>query len=344
MATAKKIPSGKWRVQMYMGVDDKGKRIYKSFTASTKKEAEFMAASYKLTGKEKKQSKLTLKEAMDEFISLRQNVLSPATARRYESLARNAYPAIIEKKVCKITQTDVQRFVNVYAKDHAPKTVLNAYGLLSEVMAKYAPDLELDTDLPAKIKPTLEIPNDQQVAEIIRNAGSEEMRLAFVLGSALGLRRAEIAALTWGDAKDGIISITKAMVQKPDGEWIFKAPKTTAGTRLVPIPDYIEKIMDDMRPHGSRSTDRIFHFTPDAITMRFIKVRKKLGLSCRFHDLRHYNASVMLALGIPDKYAMARLGHATTNMLKTTYQHIMDSKQLEVTKKICDYMSENQRL
>ena len=25
MATAKKLPSGKWRVQMYMGVDDKGK-------------------------------------------------------------------------------------------------------------------------------------------------------------------------------------------------------------------------------------------------------------------------------------------------------------------------------
>jgi len=26
-----------------------------------------------------------------------------------------------------------------------------------------------------------------------------------------------------------------------------------------------------------------------------------LSIHCRFHDLRHYNASIMLALNIPDK-------------------------------------------
>ncbi len=42
----------------------------------------------------------------------------------------------------------------------------------------------------------------------------------------------------------------------------------------------------------------------------------------QFHDLRHVNASVMLEAKIPDKYSAKRMGHATPNMLKTTYQHI----------------------
>lgn len=39
----------------------------------------------------------------------------------------------------------------------------------------------------------------------------------------------------------------------------------------------------------------------------------------------------MLALNVPDKYAMERLGQATQNMLKTVYQHTMQDKREEVT-------------
>ena len=39
----------------------------------------------------------------------------------------------------------------------------------------------------------------------------------------------------------------------------------------------------------------------------------------------------MLALNIPDKYAMERMGHATNTMLKTVYQHTFLQKQIEVS-------------
>ena len=48
MAKAKKLPSGMWRVLLYDGKDDNGKRKYKSFTAATKKQAEADAALYSL--------------------------------------------------------------------------------------------------------------------------------------------------------------------------------------------------------------------------------------------------------------------------------------------------------
>ena len=71
MAKAKKLPSGSWRVNQYVGKDKNGKRIYKSFTASSKKEAEFMAAEYVLLYKDKNSANhinLTLGDAIDMYI------------------------------------------------------------------------------------------------------------------------------------------------------------------------------------------------------------------------------------------------------------------------------------
>lgn len=45
MAKAKQLPSGNWRVQVYDYTDSIGKRHYKSFTAETKKEANFLSPS-----------------------------------------------------------------------------------------------------------------------------------------------------------------------------------------------------------------------------------------------------------------------------------------------------------
>lgn len=58
-----------------------------------------------------------------------------------------------------------------------------------------------------------------------------------------------------------------------------------------------------------------------------------------FHDLRHMNASVMLALGVPDKYAMERGGWETDSIMKSVYQNTFSSERLMVDKKIDDYFN-----
>ena len=60
----------------------------------------------------------------------------------------------------------------------------------------------------------------------------------------------------------------------------------------------------------------------------------------RFHDLRHLNASVMLQLGIPDKYAMERGGWSTNQTLKNVYQHTFSAERQIVDDKI-DQFFEN---
>ena len=56
-----------------------------------------------------------------------------------------------------------------------------------------------------------------------------------------------------------------------------------------------------------------------------------------FHDLRHLNASTMLALGIPDKYAMERGGWSSPNIMKSVYQHTFSSERDNVDKLIDDF-------
>ena len=348
MAKAKKLPSGSWRVQLFVGKDSAGKPKYKSFTAPTKKEAEYLAANYALTLSEEKKAlaptRITLEQAMRQYIDNRDNLLSPATIRMYNVLHRSAYEPISQKPILEITREDVQHAINAYAAGHSPKTVRNAYALLRSVLAVYAPKLDLDAkenriNLPQKETVDLEIPEDSDIAMLYAYAknDNEDMYIAILLAATLGLRRSEICALTQDDFADGKVSITKALVPTADDkDWAVKPPKTQAGYRVL---DVNKRVYDIVKAHGANPrTGRIITLDPDGITNRYRRYRKHLNIPGRFHDLRHYRASTMLVLGVPNKYASQRMGHSTPQMTERVYQDIMKSKDKEYTKVIDEHI------
>ncbi|PKB52272.1 hypothetical protein CRH03_25625 [Clostridium sp. HMb25] len=54
---------------------------------------------------------------------------------------------------------------------------------------------------------------------------------------------------------------------------------------------------------NGRIEGRIIKATPEQITSRFRRAVKFSGVTpFRFHDLRHYAASIMHAIGVPDQY------------------------------------------
>ena len=84
---------------------------------------------------------------------------------------------------------------------------------------------------------------------------------------------------------------------------------------------------------------RICNYTPGTLTNQFILIGKKLFGEQRFrlHDLRHYQASILHALGIPDQYIMARGGWTTDHTLKSVYRHTMTKERQKFEDKICGY-------
>ncbi len=115
MPTAKKLPSGSWRVQVYSYTDEAGKRHKKSFTANTKRDAERLANQF-LSGQQNAQRMdPRLGEAIDEYIESRASVLSPYTLKDYRNIRRLHAQMLMNTKLSRITQEDLQRAINIEA-------------------------------------------------------------------------------------------------------------------------------------------------------------------------------------------------------------------------------------
>lgn len=339
MATARKLPSGNWRVNLYVGMVD-GKRKYRSFTAHTKKEAELEAARYNMTRVEKPKVEMTVGEAIDCFLQSKTNILSPSTLRSEKSRRHNNFNAIKDIKVCNLKRETIQAWINDLSENHSPKTVRNIYSLFCESVHEYAPGTDLSVKLPNATKYIPYFPDKTEIFSLLEHFNDRpEFQTAFMIASVLGLRRGEICALEFSDIRGDKIVISKSFALGPDKQWHSKTPKSKEGTRELSIPKELKKRILSLKKKDEID-DRIFHFYPSALTDAFIAARNKIGFKFRLHDLRHYYASVMLYMGIPDRYAMQRMGHSTDTMLKRVYQHLIEEKTKSVDETMTKYMNQ----
>lgn len=332
MAKAKKLPSGNWRVLVYSHTDPvTKKKRYESFTADTRAEAEYLAAEFSRNKNEKRNAiNLTVRESMDRYIESKAAVLSPSTVRIYKKMAGAAFPAIRDVKLRNLTAEKIQSAVNEDAKEHAPKTVKNRHGLLSASLEMFYPDFKLRTTLPQKIKAELYIPTDTDVKALLKHVEGKSIEIPILLASAGSMRRSEIPALLPEDVTDLGVRVCRAMVRDEKNKWVIKQPKTNAGYRTVPLPQEIIKKLKGRNP--------VCELNPGQITRYFQKAVEACGLPhFRFHDLRHYWASVLHALGIPDKYIMEYGGWNTDNVLKTVYQHTLADRKDDTKDKVINF-------
>lgn len=343
MAKAKKLASGNWRTLVYVGKNPDGSRHYESFTAPTKKESEFLAAEYALQHKNGVSAPdMPLGVAMDRYIDSKSALLSPPTIRSYRSIRRNRLKSIIDVPLKKLNLALLQEAVNADAREVKPKTLNNVIGLLTATLNQYAPKQIDTTNLtkPAKQQNEIEIPDEDAVARALLSTNDRELKTAIILASCLGLRRSEICGLTWKniDLKLNKLSIRDVIVKDEYNHWVTKnVPKTDAGYRTIPLPDVVAAHLLDVKISG----DPIVSLNPDVVSNRFSALLRRSNIPhFKFHSLRHYNASIMLALGIPDKYAMELIGHSTPDMLKRVYQHTMASKRQEVVESINNFYND----
>jgi integrase len=320
MATARVLPSGSWRVRAYIGKDANGKPKYKSFTASTKKEAELMALQYEETV-QKQDMEVTVNDAITNYINVKSKILSPATIRGYLNWQRNTLKGISQVRIKDLNSSIVQKWLGDLSVDHSPKTVKNAYGLLTATLDWFYPDIHLKVKLPQKESGNLYVPTDDNIKTLLSyfKENDKDMYIACMLAAFGTLRRSEVCALTADDISGNTITVNKAVVLDRNKEWITKSTKTTSSERTILMPEHVMKVLPKKGP--------IVNMHPNNITDRFGDALKKLDVPhFRFHDLRHYSASVMHAIGIPDVYIMERGGWSTPHVMQKVYRHALADK------------------
>ena len=326
------LPSGAFRCQVMVN----GKRI--DVVDDDPEVAHAKALALKsgvIQEQEKSKKSMTVGEAIDKYIESKDSVLSPSTIKGYKNMRKNAFGAIESIPICDIRQETVQRMVNTLAKQSTPKYVANVHGLLSAALSMYKPDMTLRTTLPKKEKAEIAIPSIEEVRFLAEKAKGTGFELPFLLATWMGLRTSEIRGLTWDCVEGDTLHIKQAIVDGENGP-VKKTTKSYSGNRRIKIPPYIYALIE-AQPH---TDDFIVHYSRCALYNHLRRMCDRYGMPhYRFHDLRHVQASVMLRLNVPDKYAMERMGHATTNMLKSVYQHTMSDKSEEVAKEIDAYFS-----
>lgn len=316
MATAKKLPSGRWRVRVYSHTTPDGKKHYESFTGLTKAEAEMMASKFANDNDRKRSADINVKESIDDYMSKHSNVFSPSTLYGYK-LAYNRLQPIYNLRIRKIKSADIQSFIaGLIDKGYAPKTIKNTYSLLTSALTFSGVETNFKVTLPSTVKKAPVSPENEQIIALYNNA-SPTLKKAILFGC-LSLRRGEISALKYGDLNGNIVSVHADMVWGADKEWHYKAiPKTSASIRMVYLPDVLVNMLGTGAPD-----DYILDVKPNAIGNAFLRLKKKMNIDIRFHDLRHYFASIAKVLNIPDNYTATLGGWQNgSKVLKQIYQN-----------------------
>lgn len=333
---ATKVSKGRYKASVFLGIED-GKRKYKVFYAPTASEADYLALQYKYDKKEKSDpGKITVGEAIDEYIESKSNVLSPSTLRSYKSYRRNRFQSLMDYKVADITSVILQKAINKEAKDMSAKMVKNAYGLVILGIQFYLSDFTPKITLPTERPVEYATPDGEHLKQIIDAAKGTWLELPILLSAWLSLRRSEILGLKWEDVHEDYIHVRNARIESEHGI-VEKGTKNYSSTRKIPLPQYIKSLIENT----PKESEYIVNGTGKMLTGRFSRMLERNNIPhCRFHDLRHANASIMVMLGIPDRYAQTRGGWANGTTLSKRYQQTFAAEEIKVANTMDNYFAE----
>ena len=168
----------------------------------------------------------------------------------------------------------------------------------------------------------------------------------YLLAATTGMRRGELAGLTWRNVDLDAARLTvNQQILSVGYNLIESSLKSATSRRTI---DLDPLTVTEMRRHrrsqleqrmatGRRSGDGYVFAKPDGspihpdyISQTFRRAVAKLDVPrIRLHDLRHTHASILLQQGVNAKVVSERLGHSSVAFTMTVYQHVMPGMQAQ---------------
>lgn len=335
---ASKLPSGNYRTQVVVGLNEKGKRIVKSFTAATEWESLKLAAEFmenNAIGIDYKN--MTVYQAFSQYINSRSNILSPSTIRGYQNIQRYRLQLIMDIKIGNLRLNDVQRAVNYDAVRLGRKSLKSALSLLKSVLELQDITINIKKiTIPQERPKSVELPPVDKLFKVI--IGSE-LELPCMLAAWLSLRISEVRGLKFSDiSADGkYITVQRSKICLDNRDVVREQNKTVDSTRTLPLPPYLYNMIKKV-PHNTED-DYIVPLRYEYIRKHFKKLMEDNGFSITFHKLRHEFATVLNDLGIPDEYIQKLGGWSSDIIMKSVYTHTTSYKEIEYQKIIDGYFN-----
>ena len=174
---------------------------------------------------------------------------------------------------------------------------------------------------------------------IVLRSRAVATRLALLTGA----RRGEVLGLTWSNVSFEDESIRIIQQQTQDG---IRTTKTDRAKRIITLDEkslgilrwwkdvqaeYLQTLGIDQEDSTPVVTDELSGFhDPDNFSRWWRAFTKSNGFDgLRFHDLRHTQATLLIAQGVDIKTVQARLGHEKASTTLDIYAGVMPGKDRE---------------
>lgn len=314
--TPRQLPSGNWFIQMRLG----GQSV--SVTADTKSEcisrAQLIKAEHMAGKRITSAADRTVGELVDDYISDRENILSPTTIALYKGFRKNHFDDLMNTRYKDVKGW--QKHINAEASSCSPKTLKNLWGLVAAAIA--AAQLEVPAVALPQVQSTAhEYLTPEQINVFMDTMRGDLCEVPALLGLH-GLRQSEIYGLTWDnvDLQKRSITIDGARVYV-NGEYIMKKEnKNRSSKRTIPI--LIDRL-HDLLSAAEDKTGFVVKTYPGILYKHIDAVCRRTNLPhIGVHGLRHSFASLAYHLGVPERIAMQMGGWSNTATMHKIYTHI----------------------
>lgn len=271
-------------------------------------------------------------------------ILKQSSLSIYSGILRaHIEPAFGSLPVSALTTEQIETFLAEKAAVLATGTVSNISTVLRALL-NHARHTGKITQLPTWLCPTGkpnhtgEVLNTREkkklVEHLIYNIQTRQRideSFGLLLCLYTGMRLGEICALQWGDiSKKGAISVRRTVQRISDPQnpgrtkIIFDTPKSQSSNRIIPMPLFLRKLLDDVRKGDDHFvlTGTTAHLDPRTMQNRFKSILRKCGLRpVNFHAMRHTFATDCVGAGFDPKTLSSILGHADVSITLNTYVH-----------------------
>lgn len=344
--------NGRWYARLEMR-NEQGRRVQKWVALpNCKTRGDAVEAERKLKDQVKEAGEIaadpgrqTLAVYLRSWLEGRASI-SPKTRETYKHLIEGQIiPALGHHRLGQLKKHNISNAYRTMEGRISARSITHCHRIL-RLALKHAVEQEILTRNPADgaERPSVEDKemlalDERQVNRLLALVTGNRLEIPVRLAVFCGLRRGEALALRWVDLDldEGTLAVRRSLEQTK-GNLRFKSPKTRK-PRVVAIPP---SLVDVLRRHReSMPADRELvvcredglPMTPNALTSAFRHFIARTDLPrCRFHDLRHTSATLLLKQRVPVKVVSQRLGHSTTKLTLDVYGHVLKGMDEEAAR------------